>query len=425
MDLNRRQFMQSMGVAAAFAAVGGVSASPQFRRGPMAGGTIAEGDPESVGMSAARLDDVFARVGQRVVDGLYPGATAMVVRQGKIVGQQAFGVKERGTDEAMTLDTLFDLESMTKVLATSTSAMILVEQGKLSLDDKVADYLSDFAANGKEDITVRDMLRYSAGLPVDNQFLDNEDDDAVWKLMAETATEYEPGTMVEYSDLTYRLLGKLIETVAGMSLEEFARANIWQPLGMNDTMYNPPEDLKPRIAATGPTTLRDEMLRGVVQDDQDWMLGGIVGCDGVFSTLGDIAVFCQMIMNSGTYNGVDILKPESVAEMVKNQTPQVTEADTDLNPIYNLILTPKGYGFELWTHRFSTGGMHLSPDSYGKTGGAGTFMWLDPQRELFGILLTNHGLPVPFDEPGWHRLIYDTAPGEFFDGIIAAITDEA
>jgi CubicO group peptidase (beta-lactamase class C family) len=99
----------------------------------------------------------------------------------------------------------------------------------------------------------------------------------------------------------------------------------------------------------------------------------------------------------------------------------VTEAATDLDPTTNLLSTPKGYGFELWTHRFSPGGMRLSPGSYGKTGGAGTFMWVDPQRDLIMILLTNHGLPVPFDQPGWNHLIDDTAMGEFCDGVVQSV----
>jgi CubicO group peptidase (beta-lactamase class C family) len=107
--------------------------------------------------------------------------------------------------------------------------------------------------------------------------------------------------------------------------------------------------------------------------------------------------------------------------MVTNQTPQVTEAATDLDPTTNLISTPKGYGFELWTHRFSPGGMRLTPGSYGKSGGAGTFMWIDPHRDLIAILLTNHGLPLPFDQPGWNHLIDDVAVAEFCDGVVQAV----
>jgi CubicO group peptidase (beta-lactamase class C family) len=432
--LNRKRFLQGAGTLAVLAATGGAAFpvaaekdtdEDEHHSHPV--DQLKTASPEQVGMSSARLEDVSARLQNRIEQGLVPGMTALVARYGKIVFHRAYGVRVRGTSEAMTTDTLFDLESMTKVLATATTAMMLVERGDLKLSDRVANYLPDFAANGKSQITIRDMLRYSAGLPVDNNNV-TDPPEQIWKFMAATSLEYPTGTMVEYSDLTYRLLGRTLEVVAGMSLDAFAKKYIWKPLGMKDTTYNPYliAGLTSRVAATGPGSfgLRPGLLRGQVQDDQDWVLGGIVGCDGVFSTTGDIAVFCQMILNGGTYRGVQILKPNSVREMTRNQTPQVTEATTDTGPLANLLFTPKGYGWELWTHRFSVGGMRLSPGSFGKTGGAGTFMWIDPKRELFAILLTNHGLPIPFDEPGWDGMLDRIAVAQFYDGVINAVTDK-
>jgi serine-type D-Ala-D-Ala carboxypeptidase len=424
-SLKRREVMKSIGGFAALSALApwieGCDGDCDGEAETFGSSALVPGSPEEVGISKELLEDVFARIARRVNDGLFPGATALVARRGKIVGLHAFGNRVRGTNEATTVDTLFDLESMTKVVATSTAALILVQQGAIRLSDRVAEYLPDFAANGKADITIRDMLRYSAGLPVDNQFLDNPDDTAVWQLMAETPLEYVPGAKVLYSDLTYRLLGRLIEVVSGTDLSTFAHAHIWQPLGMNDTMFNPPAALIPRIAATDFSPLRGYMVRGEVQDEQDYALGGIAGCDGVFSTAADLAVFCQMILNGGVYGGVRILSHNLTRSMVQNQTPQVTAGDTDQSLIENLLLTPKGYGWELATSRFSTAGMRVSSKSYGKAGGAGTFMWIDPSRKVFGILLTNHGLPVPFDGPGWDTMIDAVNPGEFFDGIINAV----
>ncbi len=384
---------------------------------------LAPGAAREAGMSADRIEDVFARLQRRVHDGLFPGATALIARHGVIVGHRAFGTRVRGADDPMTPGTLFDVESMTKVLATAPSVMILAHQGRLGLDCPVADYLPAFAANGKASVTVRDMLRYSSGLPPDNQLLGDPDRSRVWQLMEETPLAYPTGTQVLYSDLTYRLLGRMVETVSGTDLDTFARLQLWAPLGMMDTLYDPPAGLVPRIAATGFSTLRGRLVRGEVEDEQDFALGRICGCDGVFSTAMDVAIFCQTFLDGGSYGGVEILPPGAAAQMVANQTPQVTARATDLSPLDNLLLTPKGYGFELATHRFSPGGTRLSPRSYGKTGGAGTFVWIDPERRIFGVLLTNHGLPVPFDEPGWNRLLDDTAPGEFFDGMIGAIDD--
>jgi CubicO group peptidase (beta-lactamase class C family) len=386
---------------------------------------LTDGRAGDVGMDADALEDAFARVARRATDGRYPGAVALVARRGVVVGERAFGVRLAGSTEATTVDTLYDLESMTKVLATATAAMMLADRGKLSLTAPVAKYLPGFAANGKGGVLVRDLLRYSSGLPIDNQKVDTDDVGAIWAFMEQTPLEYPTGTMVEYSDLGFRLLGRVVEAVAGTSLDAFAKREIWGPLGMSDTTYNPTPALIPRCAATGPGSLnlRPGPLRGSVQDDQDWKVGGIVGCDGVFATARNVAIFSQMILNCGSYGDVRILPKKLVASMVANQTPQVTEAATDQDPTTNLLFTPKGYGFELWTHRFSPGGMRLSPGSYGKSGGAGTFMWIDPKRELMAILLTNHGLPVPFDQPGWNLLIDEVAVAEFCDGVVNAVRD--
>ncbi|KYF97629.1 serine hydrolase [Sorangium cellulosum] len=420
-SFHRRHLLRGLGGIATLTAV-----APAVLGSASAGATtstvLATGFPEMVGMSSERIDDVFARVQRRVNDGLFPGATALVARRGVIVGHRAFGNKVAGCSEPVTLDTMFDVLSITKVLATATAILALVEQGKLQLSDRVASYLPRFAANGKAGVTVLDMLRYSAGLPMDHQLLDAPDDEAAWQAMAETPLEVAPGSSVLYSDLTYRLLGRLVEVASGTDLSTFAHAHIWGPLGMHDTMFNPPAELAPRIAATGTSARRGRLVRGEVQDEQDF--GGITGCDGVFTTAMDIAIFCQMIMGSGSYGGARVLTPESVRAMTRNQTPRVTAAATDTSPLNNLLLAPKGLGWEIWTPRFSNGGTRLSPGSFGKAGGTGTFVWIDPARELFGILLTNHGLPEPFDEIGWNRLLDSTGVAEFFDGVIAAVADE-
>ncbi|MDQ1454982.1 MAG: serine-type D-Ala-D-Ala carboxypeptidase [Actinomycetota bacterium] len=423
--ISRRTFAQMSGAAALGLALAPASAVADSSHHRPVVRLLTDGNAADVDMDPALLEDAFARVARRATDGRYPGAVALVARHGVVVGERAFGVRVTGTVEQTTTDTIYDLESMTKVLATATIAMQLVEQSRLSLNDRVAKYLPDFAANAKGSVLVRDLLRYSSGLPVDNQKVDTNDVDAIWAFMLETPLEYAIGSSVEYSDLGFRILGKLLETILGETLDSYAKRAIWGPLGMPDTTYNPAASLVPRIAATGPGSLglRPGPLRGSVQDDQDWKVGGIVGCDGVFSTARDVATFCQMILNGGTYGTAHILSPTSVRQMTSNQTPQVTEAATDLDPTTNLISTPKGYGFELWTHRFSPGGMRLSPGSFGKSGGAGTFMWIDRARDLMIVLLTNRGLPVPFDQPGWNRLIDDVAVAEFCDGVVQAVTE--
>ena len=424
LSFNRRHLLHGLGRVAAVAAFAPTFFGAATAHAHHAEPELAPGSPGCVDMDADRLEDVFARLERRVSDGLFPGAVALIARRGKIVGHRAFGSRMSGEDEPVTLDTLFDVQSMTKVLSTAMATLTLVDDGIIHLDDPVAQHLPSFTGSGKAAVTVRDMLRYASGLPMDNQFLGNPDDEQVFQLMAETPLEYATGSQVLYSDLTYRLLGRVIEAASGMDLDTYAKARIWGPLGMTDTIYNPSPALIARTAATGYSVIRGYVVRGEVQDEQDFALGGITGCDGVFTTAKDVAVFCQMMLNHGKYGGVRILDRQLAKNMVKNQTPHVTAAATDVSPLANLLSTPKGYGWELATRRFSNAGMRLSAGSYGKAGGAGTFMWIDPARDLFGVLLTNHGLPTPFDEPGWNQLLRDTGSAEFFDGIVNAVNDD-
>jgi len=387
---------------------------------PTGAGPLVPVKPESVDMSAERIGEVFGRIDKRIHEGRFSGASAMICRRGKIVGEHAVGHHVRDNHDPVTIDTMFDMMSVTKVLATAISAMVLIDRGKLKLEDPVVKFLPKFTGKGKERVTVRQMLSYSAGLPLDNNIYEGSPEQ-IWQRMAETNLEYEPGSRVEYSDLTYRLLGKLIETVGGKNLDTFARENVWNPLGMSNTKFVPTSVEHARVAATGPTERRKQSIRGVVQDDQDFLLGGIVGCDGVFSSAKDTAVFGQMVLNGGVYNGKRIISAGLAAEMVKNQTPFVDVAQTDTSLLMNLLATPKGYGWELSTPRYSNGGTRMSPNAFGKAGGTGTFVWIDPPREIVAVLLTNRGLPVPFDEPGWNRLLEDVGNAEFFNGVMASV----
>ncbi|MDQ6721239.1 MAG: serine hydrolase [Candidatus Dormibacteraeota bacterium] len=432
--MSRRSFIKAGGAVLGGAAITGLNLETGALEAFAADGgrALREGGAADVGISRARLDDVAARVRNRIDRGLMPGAVVLVARHGQVVLHQAMGAKEAGKD-AMTKDTLFDLESNTKVLATAISYMLLVERRAVSLSDPIAKFLPHFATNGKEHVTLRDMLRYSSGLPIDinlpgaPNLADVPSPSALWTLMEETPLEYPTGTKVEYSDLTYRLLGHTFEAITGQNLQQFAKANVWSKLGMTRTTYNPLDNgfTVSDTAATGPGSwnLRTGTIRGVVEDDFDWVMGGIVGCDGLFSTAHDIAVFLQLILNDGSYGGVKILSPSTVRTMTADQTPQVNET-VDVDPISNLLFTHKGYGWELWTHRFSSGGMRLTPGSFGKAGGAGTFFWVDRRRDLFGVFLTNHGLPVPFDGPGWAAMLDNIGVYEFYDGVINSLNSE-
>ena len=226
LPMTRRSFIRTGSLLVGGAAV---ASGLEFEMPPVAfaksneNNTLRQGTPSEVGMSQARLDDVAARLQNRIDRVLIPGAVILVARHGKTVLHKAFGVREVGKD-AMTEDTLFNLESNTKVLATAISYIILIENNVVHLSDPVAKYLPHFATNGKAHVTIRDMLRYSSGLPTDIALPGAPDlnkvpsPDKLWQLMEETPLEYPTGSKVEYSDLTYRLLGHTLEAITGQNL---------------------------------------------------------------------------------------------------------------------------------------------------------------------------------------------------------------
>lgn len=408
---------------------------PRALAAPSPGGaptalTLSFAAPSTAGFDPTRLAAAFNFVQARVANGTLPGAVLLVARNGRIAGWRAYGqIDRRGG--VMRPDAIFDLESISKVVATAPSIMMLAERGVLRLDDPVARYLPAFAANGKGAITIRDMLRFSAGLDVDTVFQDTSTPRAsagqaarAWALMLRQKPVYKPGSQVLYSDLTYRTLGHLIEKVTGMRLDQFVRQNIFAPLGLSSTYYFPtvpPYPLLDRVAGTRYSALRHRFLRGEMADEQDWWLGGVVGCDSVFSDAYDLAVFDQMMLNGGAYGGTRLLQPGDVAAMTRDETPHVAPQRRDY--LDGLLLTPKGYGWELSVDpRKSMGGHGFGRAAFGKSGGAGTFMWLDPRRKLMAIYLTNYGEPQPFTGPAWDKLVRAIAPDHLFDLVAAATT---
>ncbi|GAC1468634.1 MAG: serine hydrolase domain-containing protein [Ktedonobacteraceae bacterium] len=383
--------------------------------------------PEA-GFDPGRLAKAFQFVQKRVSSGLVPGAVLLVARHGCIAGWHAFGqIDRRGG--AMRRDAIFDLESISKVVATAPAVMLLVESGVLHLDDPVARYLPNFAAHGKGSITIRDMLRFTSGLDVDAAFQDTSTPRATpaqvahaWQVQLSQTTVYPTNSQVLYSDLTFRTLGHLIEKVTHMRLDQFVRKHIWEPLRLGSTHYFPNVPSHPlldRVTGTRYSQLRHRYLRGEMADEQDWWLGGIVGCDSVFSDAYDLAVFNQMMLNGGAYGHTRILQPQTVAAMTRNETPHVLSQRHDY--LDGLLYSPKGYGWELSVDpRFNPGGHGFGPAAYGKSGGAGTFMWIDPRRQLMAVYLTNYVEPQPFTQSGWDQLVTDIAPDTLFDLVAAA-----
>src|SRR5690606_31436438 len=263
--------------------------------------------------------DRLAVIDEIVEEGLWRdrmrGCVVLVGARGHIVHRKAYGQRVVEPEpEEMTVDTVFDLASLTKPVATATSVMLLVEEGKVELDEPACTYLPEFTGDGKETITVRQLLTHQSGLIADNSLNDYLDGpEKAWERITALDLVKEPGEKFIYTDVGFIVLGKLVERVSGQPLGEFARRRIYEPLGMHETGFLPPEDLKPRIAPTQKQA--GEWLRGTVHDPRSRELGGVAGHAGLFSTADDLALYAQMLIDGGRRGDVQILKPETIAVM--------------------------------------------------------------------------------------------------------------
>jgi uncharacterized protein YbbC (DUF1343 family)/CubicO group peptidase (beta-lactamase class C family) len=314
---------------------------------------------------------------QAVQDGLIPGAVLIVGHDGKILHRKAYGsralVPER---EAMTLDTIFDLASLTKVIATTSGAMKSFEDGKLRLSEKVTDYLPEFQG-GKSDITIRDLMTHFSGFKPDFD-LDppfSGYDAGIHRALIEKPQK-PPGVRFVYSDTNFILLAEIVHRKSGKMLDEFTHDEIFKPLGMVDTQFKPPASLRDRIAPTEVDTATGLPFRGVVHDPRARLMGGVAGHAGLFSTATDLSRFAQMMLGNGTLDGVRIFSPLTIAKFTSPETP----------PDQPVL---RGLGWDIDSSYSSNRGELFPIGSYGHTGFTGTSVWIDPSTNSYVILLTN------------------------------------
>ncbi len=310
--------------------------------------------------------------------GKCPGAVLLIGRGNSIVYEMAYGNRSlRPTTQPMTADTVFDLASLTKPLATATSIMLLSERGKLKLSDPVARYLPDFAQNGKAAITISDLLLHVGGLIPDDDLSDyaNGPAVAVQKILAAPPTQL-PEARFAYTDVGYIVLGEIVRKVDGRSLDAFSHDEIFTPLKMRDTGYLPDDGLKSRCA---PTERRDgHWMIGEVHDPRAHALGDVAGHAGVFSTAEDLSRFCRMILAGGTLDGIRVLKSSTVTEMIHPR------------PVPGPAGGLRAYGFDIDTAYSSPRGDGFPRGtSFGHTGFTGTCFWIDPIHDCYFILLAN------------------------------------
>ena len=315
-----------------------------------------------------------------------PGAVLVVGHDGQVVYRKAYGSRAlEPRRETMTLDTVFDCASLTKVLATTTALMQLWEQGKFRMNDPVAKYLPEFAQNGKQDITIRQLLVHYSGLaPGLDLTKPWEGKETAYRMAFEAAPERAPGAVFVYSDINFVVLGALVERLSGESLDEYSAKHVFGPLGMKETRFVPTHSWEARIAPTE----EDEnhgLLRGVVHDPAARRMGGVAGHAGVFGTAGDLALFAQALLDGGR----GVLTPATIAKMTAPQQPVNGTA-------------VRGFGWDI-DSPFSTNRGELLPvGGYGHTGFTGTSLWIDPATKTYIVLLTNavHMNALPAKEKG-------------------------
>ncbi|MQA23976.1 MAG: serine hydrolase [Micromonosporaceae bacterium] len=370
---------------------------------PHAGRTLRDGSPQQAGLVAEHVARIMpsVRAGLTPAPGrqrpLYPGAVALIGHRGLIVEHDAAGHAVRyGSSQGAELppeqqipmrkDTIFDFASISK-LFTAVVAMQQVEAGRIDLDAPVAGYIPEFAQNGKSGVTLRHVLTHTAGLPPGLNLNPYPTIEERLAAVYAVSLREKPGARYIYSDLSMIVVGKVLERVAGAPLDQLVRDGVSEPLGLRDTMHNPPTSLRHRIAATEWQEGGRGLVWGEVHDRTSWLLGGAAGHAGLFGTAYDLAVFAQTLLNGGRHGDVRILRPESVRAMLTNWNAALGRG------------TERGLGFDIYKHSFM--GAMATPHTAGHTGYTGTSLVLDPVAGSFAILMTNRVHPHrSWSDPG-------------------------
>ncbi|MEX1054833.1 MAG: glycoside hydrolase family 3 N-terminal domain-containing protein [Rhodothermales bacterium] len=345
--------------------------------------TIRRGYPAEAGMSGDDLRRVDSLLHAAIEDGAFPGAAVAIGRGGVLTKLDSYGYFTYENRTPITTRSRFDMASLTKVISTTTAAMKLVEEDRLDLEDHVVEYLPEFGMNGKEKVRIRHLLTHSAGLIPFRTFHKmgvTRREALIDSIMAEKLI-YTPGTDSRYSDFSMITLMLVIEKITGRDFASYAEEEIFKPLGMVDTGF---------LDTTGPDTtvvptevdagFRNRLIQGEVHDETAWILGGTSGHAGLFSTVEDLSKFAYMLLNDGEINGRRFLNPETIRKFTRPYAPKKHTRAMGWD-------TPSRDGY-------TSAGRHFGPKSFGHTGFTGTSMWLDPEQDLFVILLTNRVYPT-------------------------------
>ncbi|MHC4544121.1 MAG: serine hydrolase domain-containing protein [Planctomycetota bacterium] len=326
------------------------------------------------------LSGIDRVVEEEIEKGNIPGAVVLVRQKNKVLYWKAFGHEvNEPFEEQMSKNTIFDLASLTKPIATATSILILADQGKIKLGDYAGKYLPAFARHGKEEVRIRHLLTHTSGLPaytnadsLKNAFGTPCPDKVIDKICNMKALN-KPGETFRYSCLGYIILARIAEIVSGQNIDDFARKNVFAPLRMKHSTYIPPASWEKDIAAT--QIVEGQLLRGTVHDPLARLMGGVSGNAGLFSTAYDLSIYCQMLLNSGTWKGAKVLSPEAVSRLTTVQSHGRT------------------YGFDVHSGYSWVKGSYAPENAFCHTGYTGTSIVCDPESKVYVIILTNRAHP--------------------------------
>ena len=356
-------------------------------------------------MSAARLAAIDRVVRRGITAGGFPGASVVVGRRGYAVWQKGFGYLDwtKRTSVSVT-ESVYDLASLTKVVGTTTALMILYDEGQIVLDAPVKSYIPEFSGGHKDSITIRDLLAHRSGLPASRDLWRIARNPAeARRAVIDAPLACRPRVCMIYSDLGAIMLGLIVESVTGMGLDEYLEARVFGPIGMTATAFRPDASMRAQIAPTELAPPRGYPLRGEVHDENAYALGGVAGHAGMFSTAADLSMFAQMMLNGGEYAGVRIVADSTIKLFTENR-----------------VISNRALG---WAKPDGTGGSgeYLSDAAYGHTGYTGTSLWIDPERDMFVVLLTNRVHAAKARRPA--KVISDVR-ADLADAAAAAVTDE-
>jgi len=349
-------------------------------------------------VSGTALPGVIRADLQRVLDraradSAFPGAFAVVGTHNGIIAEYGVGQLDWAPSPRPNAHTIWDLASLSKVVGMTTAIMQLVDQGRVDVDAPVQRYLPDWTGPNKNRVLVRHLLTHTGGLPPDqppgskpyDEITHNSD--SVAMLLFATPLDTLPGVRMVYSDVGAYVLGKIVERVSGQTLDAYVRDHVFRPLGMTETMYNPPASLLSRIAPTEVDPRRGGLVRGKVHDERSYYLGGVSAHAGIFSSGYDLARFARMYLNGGTLDGVRVLQPATVAKF----TAYVDSTFSDRGLGWQKPDLP---GMRFASPSAAWAGHSLSSRAFGHTGFTGTSIAIDPERDLFIVLLTNRVNPT-------------------------------